>query len=459
LPLIIILISGYGFNSNNLSSVVVGTHIGGELTSQVSQNILDNFQEKGFAVKKYSSLQDCILSVKTAENQICISIPGNLSLEGNLEEVVFYVDYSRTNLAYTLINSVREDVFVESSEVGEVLVQNLIDSLIESKRLLIEEKEILETISKGGNSIEELEENFYNPENSLDDIVSSLKNYENSSLIQEEINSLEEILEEVSLNSDNFDELNSEIDDLQEEISLAVNKVDSIIEYLNSVNLMDAEDVVSPIKTQINSIVPESTKREYFLPVVISLISLFGSFLISSTLVIKNKKTRAYFRNFVTPTRNLTFIFSTYFTCLIILLLQFILVFLGLHFIFHMNFFLMPLEIILTLILSWSVFIFLGMFLGYLFRSEETIIFASVLISSALIFFSNLILPLENISVKLFEIAQYNPFVILESSLKKIYFFNLTIVSLWQNLLVLLGFSLIFCLSTFLIRKLTKERL
>jgi ABC-type multidrug transport system permease subunit len=456
LPFLIILLAGYGFNSNNLSGVVVGVHY--DNYSETTQNILGKFEEKGFSNKEYESLEHCVNSVKAAENHICVYFFSNNSQE-NSDKVIFYVDYSRTNLAHTLINIIGEDVSSESLGVGETRVQDLIDMLSNARTNLMNIKRILESSSYSIKNLRDLENEIKDPSSNLQQIIEDLEDFSNASQISSEINSLKYLKENISEDFENLEDLKLKTESLSLEIDLIISEIDRVIETLSLSGLESAVNIVSPINLEMQSIIPKSSKRDFLLPTVLSLISLFGAVLIASTFVLKNKKTKSYFRNFVTPTKDLTFIISTYLTCLIILMMQFILVFLGLYFLFEMNFFKMPIEMVLTLFLSWSSFIFIGMFLGYVFESEETIVFSSVLISSILMFFSNLILPLENISESLFKIVQFNPFVILENSFKKIYLFNLGFELIWQGLIVLLGFFILFGVLTFFLRKITKRRL
>ncbi len=455
MPLLIILLAGHGFNSNQLSGVSVGVY--SDSYSNVTESILSGFEENGFIVKKQDSLDDCINSVKISNNQICATFPPDLSYSGSNEKVAFYVDYSRTNLAYTLINLVSEKVSSEASDLGTVMVQNLIDTLNSVRSSLVDERAKLDALPTGLDEVSIMSQNFTNPTDDLTKVIASLEGYEKSGDISSQISSLKTIKNTISGDFNNIDGLYSKTEELKTEVSSAIDGIDAIISSLNSIEIGNASNIVSPIKIDLNSITPVSSNREYLIPIIIALISLFGAILISSTFVLKNKKTLAYFRNFVTPTKDLTFVLATYITCMIILVLQFLLVFLGLYFIFGMNFFSLPLEILSVLILGWSAFIFIGMFLGYAFRSEETVIFSSVLVSSILMFFSSLILPLENISGKLFKIASYNPFVVLVNSLKKVYLFGLSFDSIWVGLVVLGGFFIVFGVLTYFMRRMTKR--
>ena len=457
LPLLIVILAGYGFSSDKLSGVNVAVY--SDSYSEISENIILSFEENNFSSRKYSSLNECIDAVKISDAQICVLFPKDLTSEGSSEKVIFYVDYSRTNFVDTLINLVDNKVSSESSNLGTALVQTLIDNLNSVKNSLELEREKLNSSSGKivdlKNSINLIE----NPVNDLEDIISDLKNYEDSSLIDSEISRLEDLSSEISESFGSLVDVGSQSDSIKEELDSVIFNLDSLIVSLNSLNIGNAEDIVSPIEISLESVNGSNSKREYIFPIVFSLISLFGAILISSTLVLKNKKTLAYFRNFVTPTRDFTFIFSIYLTCLVILILQFIFVFLGVYFLFDMNFFVVPFETSVIFILGWSVFIFVGTFLGYVLRSEESVIFSSVLVASFLMFFSDLILPLENISEELFKIASYNPLVVMQSSLKKIYLFGLSFGEIWVGLGILFGFVLLFGTLSYFVRKATKRNL
>ena len=455
MPVLIILLAGHGFSSNNLSGISIGTY--SSEYSDTTENILQGFEENTFLIRKHNSLEDCINSVQISKDQICILFPKDLSKEGNHEEVIFYVDYSRTNLAYTLINIVNEKVSFESENIGTVLIQELIDNLNSVKDSLMQKKQELEHLNIGLNDAEKLQESIESPISDLEKTISDLENFENSSSIEQEISDLKSIKEKIENNSESLNKLDLKNNELTSSLNLILNQLDITINSLTNLEIGKAENIISPIEVKMEPITPKNSKREYLITSIIALISLFGGILISSTFVLKNKKTLAYFRNFVTPTSDSAFIFSNYLTCIIILILQFALVFAGLYFIFDMNFFSLELETLLILILGWSSFIFIGMFIGYAFKSEETITFSAVLIAGILMFFSNLILPLENISTKFLKFASLNPFVALENSLKKVYLFNLNINSLLPEIIIFIGVSIFFYILTYISRKLTKR--
>ena len=459
MPFLIVLFAGYGFGSNNLSGISIATY--SNSYSNVSENILSGFEKQGFLIKKQNSLEDCVNSVKISKTQICISFPENLSQEGNKANIIFYVDYSRMNLAYNLINILNKQVSFNAKNVGVVRAQDLINTLNSLKSTLKKEKSKADLLPENFKEAENLGNSIESPVENIDSILADLEKLDSSLNSSEDLESsisdLNSVKSKVSNNFENLEKLTSKNKELKSQFNDVLIDLGSSVDSLNSFKIVSAENIVSPFNISLESITPSNKKREYLIPIIISLISLFAGILISSTLVLKNKKTRAYFRNFVTPTSDFTFVFSIYLTCLIILFLQFLFVFAGIYFIFKMNFFALPLEMISILILGLSAFISIGMFLGYVFRSEETIIFSSILVASILMFFSNIILPLENISPKLLKFASFNPLVLLENSLNKIYLFGLGFNFIWLEAILLGSVFLFFGILTYFMRKMTKR--
>ncbi len=461
-PVLIILFAGFIFNSFTLSGVIIGAYSDNYTT--LSEKIMGGFEEQNFIINKFSSQQECIDSVKLSKTQICVIFPDDLSTTGSLKDVLFYADHSRLNLAYNLINDIEGQISSEASSLGVVLAQDLIDSLQSAKNSLPNQRiKISDSMTKLDN-INQLTSN----DSVLDidqaiDYLNEAKDLSEDSDVKEEIANAIEVLESLNESSsqilDNFNEIEVQSKDanaLLGQVSLDLNQ---LINSINGISVLEAEKIVSPINIKIESVSVDSTNRDYLFPTLLSLIALFGGVLLSSTFILKEKKTKAYFRNFITPTGDFTFIFGTYLTCLIILFLQFLLVFIGIQWILKIPLLSSLLEVSLILFFTLNVFIFLGMIIGYLFKSEETIVFASMLIASALMFFSNALLPLESISGGFKQFAGFNPLVISEMALKKILLFNFSYASILQELYILGGFFLVFVVLAYVGRKIIKRRL
>lgn len=222
------------------------------------------------------------------------------------------------------------------------------------------------------------------------------------------------------------------------------NVFNNIENNINSIEI--SEDSFNPIKTVIKPVSSVKTKFNYVFPVILVLIVMFTGILLSSTLVILERESPAYFRNFMSPTKKSTFTLSLFLTSFLILSIQFLVLiviasfFLGKSILLNLHTFMFSLSVVV------STFALLGMVIGNFFRTEEMAIFAGVSVSSLLLVFSDLILPLESMPVYLSAVFQYNPFVVSIAILKKILLFDLSFSFIIGNLLVLIAYILIFIL-------------
>ena len=80
------------------------------------------------------------------------------------------------------------------------------------------------------------------------------------------------------------------------------------------------------------------------------------------------------------------------------------------------------------------------MFIGYIFRTEETNTLASITMAAIFLFFSNIVLPLESAPIYIQKIAHYNPFVISELLLKQSIFFQYTFSELQFSASILIEY-------------------
>lgn len=455
IPLLIILLAGFAFNSSGLSNIQIGVH--SNSTDNFEENIIKEFEKNNFAIENYPTENDCIDSVKLSKSQLCVSFQGS-------DNIIFNVDDSRVNLADLLINSVQSSANIEASNIGGILVQNLINTIEEIKISLTSKKDNLEKTLDLTKKNRDFMSDIVILNDDIDLTIIHLENGQNTVNNSNTENKIKEsivILEKIKESNTELSKKISSVEDRESEIigniERNIDELEKIIQDLNKGNIISVEKIISPFDINIVPINSNSKKRDNLLPTLLSLIALFGATLLSSTFVMKEKKSRAYFRNFMTPVKDITFIIGTYFTCLIILLLQFLIIFLGIEFILKTSIFSMPLELISALLISFTVFIFIGMFLGYLFRSEETIIFASVIFSIILMFLSNTILPLENISSELMKFAALNPLVISDSLLKKIILFGIGFDNLYNEFIIMGIFSAAFILLTYIFKRSTRR--
>ena len=462
IPFLIVMFTGFAFNSSQLSNVQVGVYC--ESYNDFTNGIIGDFEQKGFASNRYFSVESCVESVKYSDSQICIIFPANLDPDITDEEIVFYVDYSRVNLADNLVNEVQGSLLVKTTNISEGMAQNLIDSLENVKNALpntkIKVNDVLSNANKNRNidldtSVDDISWTI----TELEDIKSDID--ANETRLRANVENVLVKLREVEKSeielSSNLNSLSEGQNEVVIGLGETVTDLDKIILSLNSRKNIGADNIASPVKTKIEPINVDYNNKDYITPIMLSLIVLFSAILLASTFVLKEKKTKAFFRNFMTPTKNITFLLSTYLTCLIIISVQFLLVFIGMKYILKIDIIPILAPLAVVLIATILVFISIGIFIGYLFRSDETIIFSSMIVAALFMFFSNVILPLENISGGLMKFLKFNPLVVSDLALKKIILFKFGFGAITNELLVLGGFIIIFFILNVVFRKFTQR--
>ncbi|MFH1053405.1 MAG: ABC transporter permease [Candidatus Woesearchaeota archaeon] len=236
-------------------------------------------------------------------------------------------------------------------------------------------------------------------------------------------------------------------------IRKALNEIDTSVE---AINVKDSETIVNPIQTKMKPVITDKSHLDYIFPGLIVLIIMFSTILLASTLVIMEKESKAYFRNFITPTKDLTFFFATYLSALIIMIAMLVIMLL-ITFIFIPNIIYSIFTTIAVLIIITTLFILIGMATGYLFNSEMTSTLASVVVSFLLLIMSGLIFPIEGMPYYLIKFAQLNPFIVAEGLLKKSVLFNYGLGDLGSNITTALVYIALFLLIAAVIQQANKK--
>ncbi len=232
---------------------------------------------------------------------------------------------------------------------------------------------------------------------------------------------------------------------------------DKIDETLSNIQVKEAGDIAAPIKTSVKPVTSESTHLNYMFPSLIVMVIMFISILLSSTFVIMDKRSKAYFRNFITPTKDIVFVMGTYLTTMFLMIIQLVVILLVAQFAFKADVLPSLLNTSIILIVIASVFTLIGMVVGYAFKSEETSTLAAISTGSVLLFLSGVILPLESMPYYVMQVAQYNPFVLSELLLRKTLIFNAAPETLGLEFGIMMGFILVLFIGVLILQKLVKR--
>ena len=206
---------------------------------------------------------------------------------------------------------------------------------------------------------------------------------------------------------------------------------------LESISITNAETIVSPVNVRIEPIAIESSQMTFAFPFLLVLVIMFVALLLSSTLVMFEKNSKALFRVLVTPTKPSLFVITTFITSSIIIILQTaIILWLATHFL-NIPLFKNTLPILLIIFAISTFFILLGMLLGYLFSTQEGAVMASIVLGSVFLFLSNLVVPMESIAPTLSNIIRFNPYVLASELLRKALLFKVELQG--ESLIIILS--------------------
>lgn len=469
-PLLIISLAALAFNTSTLHDLNIATY--SESYSDMSESIITNLTNSQYNVQKLESEPDCIDGVKFGDYHVCIVFPSNLVLDNSENNVIkIYVDNSRINIANLISSQITTKVAVESSSLSTEIVTQILTALDTANTESTQTSSILNTAITDNNEMKSTIDSSYSSTSSIDlsyttidtaaidtelSLIQSAHNISSTELTN--LNTIIDTLQtsyssmasKMTTASDTIITLNTNLPTLSAQVSTTTTKlqeantnINSVTSSIDEIKVTNVNSIVTPIKTSIEPISSTNSYLLYILPSILVLLIMFVALLMSSSAIITEKESRAYFRNFITPTNGLLFLIGEFLTNMIILTFQITLMLFVLYLFFGG---MLDKDILLLtglgLVVIAIFFVLMGMLFGYLFSTKQTVTLASISAGIIMLFFSNTILPLETLSQYFRDIVYYNPFVIGESMLKKIILFYSTfsgISGMIYTLLILCG--------------------
>ena len=447
-PLLLILLVGTAFNTTAFYGIKIGSY--SNSYNELSDSILQKLEQDQYKIFKTKSEDDCINGVKTGAYHICAIIPANLEISDSAENTIaVYVDQSRLNLVFAIKGAIMERVGESSKEISESLTSIIVNELESSKDKLKEDTSILMKLK---DSNELFTSNIYRIETELAGIDLSLTSTATGEILNKtkelkeqlaaaqiddtrkvtEIEDLTKLLKEQLDTLSGASKLVSEIVPQIKENAIAESSqlveiertANRIISNVDAIAVKDVETLVSPIKTSVNTVSAQRTHVNYLFPTLIMMVVMFVALLLSCITVIREKVSSAYFRNYISPTRAILFVFATFITNILIIIMQLAIVLIVMLFI-QPELSSTLLNIGGAVLIITSSFILLGMIVGYIFNSEETATIGAISLGTILLFFSNTIIPLETLSGSIQSIANFNMFVVSDTILRNIIIFGI----------------------------------
>jgi ABC-type Na+ efflux pump permease subunit len=522
-PLFIILLIGLAFSNSSTGDFIVGYYDPGH--AELTQKFVLNLEEDGFVAQSYPDLTSCIEAVKIGTLQTCIAFPADFSIADNkTNNIIFYVDQSRTNFVYQIIDSISKNLGVATAKLSEDLTENIlrvlwstdegVNDAIENVIVLRANVAAIEkdigAASEGASDIDfegaevdtdevegyfdtmtlaaedlrsevgdfmnaaedlqdYMETNGFNASVVLDfyEAMEDMDNYTDLNEEAEEvtienfdtaladmITALDEVNEKLSSAEESNEEVIVKITSVQKsaekvrndlnELKLSLEKMSTTI---NSLKVTSSATISNPITTSIEPISSNNNKLVFMFPYLLMLVVMFVGLLLSGTLVMMEKNSKASFRTFCTPVKDELLMMGNFLTSFIVLLFQ-VGIIVGIAYYFLGDVLIGNIPVAASILfLGMVFFITLGMAIGYLLSSQESVTMISISLGSIALFLSNLILPLETLSRELQKMTMFNPYVITSEALRKALVFNTSHVILQKEILTLILYSVIvFCL-------------
>jgi len=486
-PLLVIFFVALAFNTSALYDLNVAAY--SEAYSPLSESVLTGLSDAQYNVIRLNSEQDCIDAVKFSDFQVCVVFPANLVLDNTASNVIkIYVDNSRLNIANLVASQISTKVSVEASALSTELVTEILSVLDTANTETIQSQSLISNLITRN---AELTSDLGGVSTELDDLDFTYEAIDTTAIDTE----ISDIKSANNLSSAAFSDLNALIDSLESDYNSLAGTVDTAADAIDSattvlpsaeaklatdktsleevdtnlqtvtagiegIEIKSVSSIVSPLQTSVEPISTKNNYLLYILPTILVLIVMFVTLLMSSTAIITEKESRAYFRNFITPTNEFLFMLGEYLSNLIVLTFQVVII-LGVLYLFLREV-LDGMAFVYTgiaLLILGTFFILLGMLFGYLFSTKQTVTLAAITAGIIMLFFSNTILPLETLSSYTRSLLQYNPFIMGESILKKLLLFGSPASSITTTSLILIGLSVAVLIGAIVARTVSKKYL
>ena len=230
------------------------------------------------------------------------------------------------------------------------------------------------------------------------------------------------------------------LDDSLLSISEVQKSLNDVHDRISAIQITDPEAITQPIVTTIKPVVQEKTYLNYLFPVLVVLIIMFTALLITPTLILLDKHSPASFRTYMTPVKDGSYVMANFVTASILLGLQVVIILAIASIFFSEQIIANIPEAILLLLMINSLFVLIGMMIGYIFNTEETATLAAVSIGAVFLFISDVIIPIESMPEVFAYIASFNPYVLGSSLLRRALLFDASLLSLLNDLFILLGY-------------------
>lgn len=282
-----------------------------------------------------------------------------------------------------------------------------------------------------------------------------------------------ELVEKIDLVLDvipKLDNIHASLEQTDEDLASAIQKTQEskikVQGYIDNLEIVteDLEDLSEKVGTKTARL----NFKEYFslsndpvlvsFPLLVAIIITFTSLILSNLFVLRQVNQPSYSREIISPTKDSSFLLADYFINLFFVAIQAVVLFIvGISWIG------VPFDSIyaftLGIFLTSSLFIFIGMSIGYLIKSQSLSMLLTIFLVMLLFIVSELLVPTPLISPTMRFFIELNPFIILTAILKTTLVLERPMSETsWR--FIVLGFFLFFSMVfAYISRKINKTRL
>jgi len=429
------------------------------LTQGLTQELLDKLNDTQSSISNKTEL---ILNLKNEnkilreDTNVVSNEVGGLDLDfdyNNLKIDVLEDESDSLSDAFDTVKGVADDVIKESED----LINDLDDEIDDMNISSSDKNNLDDLLNESLTNILELKNNMNDTgEINTDDLQATI------SALKTTLRNVDQKFARATSARDTSVSKISNMDDKLNASLIKIMKIEetfqAIYSNIDATEVTNLESITKPITKRVDKIFTEDSQLNFYFPYLVILIIMFIGLLLASTLVVMEKTSRAHFRNFVTPTSDMTFIFGQYVTTLIIMVIQLVIVLSIFGFYFHRDVISNLATTTFILFLLITLFTWIGMIIGNIFNTEETSTLASISLGSILLFISDLIFPLERMPPLIAEIARtYNPFVLGTELLRKAMMHKRTISQSGVDLYIVLLYIIVVFVFVILSHKLMKR--
>ncbi|MCX6708012.1 MAG: ABC transporter permease [Candidatus Woesearchaeota archaeon] len=261
-----------------------------------------------------------------------------------------------------------------------------------------------------------------------------------------------------------LDDVNSMIDSEMNNTDIYISKIDlgvsridnvtaDLTKDLGSLEALDpglAEQLVAPISKFFEPIMKKLDNITLLFPTLLAIVIIFIAMLFANNVALSEINSRAYFRNLIAPVSSMIYTSGIVITSFIVVIFQVFVLLAVAQFRFGIDIFSYLGPVLLVSAVLILLFIFVGMIIAYLFKSEQASILATTFLAIAFLMFSDVVVPLEAMPKLASFFAALNPMIISQAIFKKIILFHLPF-SAWASEFYILAIYAAFVLCLLLI--------